>query len=254
VLHLTVTHEKGGRSQSAQIRPGWTVEPSMEELKHEFEQVVSNVRAKAAQVKGEQSGRVEQIATEVEEALKDGEKGKVASRLEQLKEQDDALSQQLPDPKDVAEFQEIEEMLLGIAWENPQMVPNLQTRAQAISGKANSALARGDRKAFEAALDELKALLDEVRMRMIREISPEQRFTLMLQSFEHEASEAQRLAKMLAERGRPQHHGQVQQLIGKGQGEIRNKNLQGLAFVGEELQGLNAQMAELLRKMGTITD
>jgi molecular chaperone DnaK (HSP70) len=254
LLTVTVRH-KAGQSKSAEIRPGWTTERSMEELQQEFKQVLGTVRAKTAGGSDENAGRVEQIAAEVEEAVKDGERGKVVSRIEMLKQQDDELSKKLPDPKDVAKFEELEELLLRVAYdEGPQIVPNLPRKVQDIVTKADSARQAGDRAGFEAALAELEALFREVQKKIIEQTSPEQMFALLAQSFEQEAAAAQHLAKELAQKGRPEHLRQVDQSIAKGRQAINMRSPQMLSFAGQELQGLVEQMERLLRTLGRITD
>jgi hypothetical protein len=47
---------------------------------------------------------------------------------------------------------------------------------------------------------------------------------------------------------------QVDQIISKGRQAINTRNLQGLSFAGQELQGLVEQMERLLRTLGRITD
>jgi molecular chaperone DnaK (HSP70) len=255
LLHVKVMHVTG-RSISAELRPGWPMTPSWEELAAEKEQLAQDLEQKVRSFGTEdQARRMGDLMEGFNEAGDAGERGKAVDRLEKLRKLDDELSKRLPDPEQVEGFNALRDGLLQMAWNQPNLVPNMLKRVQEISTEADQALRRGDRDGFEAAHSKLRAIQEEVQGRVTQAMTPEQRFQMMRQYLDHAAGpEAVRHAEMLAERGRPQYLQQVQEQVNKAQQAIRTDNMQGLGFALQELMGLIEQMKEILLKMGAITD
>lgn len=255
LLHVKVVHV-AGPSTSAELTPGWPLTQSWEELNSEKQQLLQDMKRKVRAFGTEdQARRMEALDEEFREAADADEKPKAVDRLEKLRKLDDELSRRLPDPEDVESFNGLRDTLLKMAWDQPNMVPNMLSRVQAISTEADQALQRGEREGFEVAHGKLRALQEEVQKRLAENLTPEQQFELMRQILDQSAGpEAKQHAEMLAQRGRPQYVQQVQNQINKAQQAIRTDNVQGLGFALQELMGITVQMKEVLVKMGAISD